>query len=874
MPFVVRVSPRRAWIGFVAVAILVPALFFTLLEYGLRLAGYGYPAAFWLAVPGKQAAAPNYRFGWRFFPPEIARTPEPHLLQRPKPKSVFRIFILGESAAMGFPDPAFSFGRMLGAMLGEMYPGVRFEIVNAAMTAVNSHVILPVARDCAVEQPDLFILYIGNNEVVGPYGPGTVFHGFSPSLPLIRAGIWVRATRTGELLGNLLSHLSPDSGAPRQWQGMAMFLHNQVPVDDPRLKQVYDHFQRNLRDIVHAARRMGAGVILCTVGANLKDSPPFASLHRAGMSPADLSRWDELYRSGVALEQAGDPGGAMQKYREASVADDRYAELQFRIARAALSLRQPEAKRFFDSARDLDALRFRVDSGLNNNVRVLASELRSDGVRFADVEEALREAAPEGIPGREFFYEHVHLNFSGNYQVARAVLSQAIPLLPQWIGSRSAVASPPTESRTAELLAFTDWDRYRAEATIGAMLHQPPFTNQLDSSAEQSRRAIDLAALKQRRDASLPAAKQAYAQAIARDPGDLPLRQHYAALLSEMRDPAAVEQWRFLLAQLPDVALWRQGLAAALASTGQLEASAQEYNRALSLDPGASGAHVGLGSMLERQGNLDAAAREYETALRLDGDLAEAHNNLGLVLRRMGKTAEAARHFQAALRMQPESAETHSNLGSLYAAEGRLSEAIREYSEAVRLAPGFAGAHYNFAAALAQTGRIAESEAQLRQALRLEPPSPRTHAALAGTLAAQQKWNEAIGEYKESLRLQPDSVEVHYNLGLLLSRTGKLPLAIEQYQSAIRLDPNNARVHNNLGSALAQLGRFQDAADHLSIAVRLQPGLIEGHYNLGMALGALGRWTESAREFQAALRLKPDFPAARAALARAQASAR
>jgi hypothetical protein len=36
---------------------------------------------------------------------------------------------------------------MLEAMLSLRYPGVQFEVENAAMTAINSHAILPIARD-------------------------------------------------------------------------------------------------------------------------------------------------------------------------------------------------------------------------------------------------------------------------------------------------------------------------------------------------------------------------------------------------------------------------------------------------------------------------------------------------------------------------------------------------------------------------------------------------------------------------------------------------------------------------------------------------------------------------------------------------------
>ena len=63
-----------------------------------------------------------------------------------KPAGAYRIFLFGESAAQGDPDPSFGAGRYLQALLRERYPGMDFEVVCVAMTAINSHAILPIVR--------------------------------------------------------------------------------------------------------------------------------------------------------------------------------------------------------------------------------------------------------------------------------------------------------------------------------------------------------------------------------------------------------------------------------------------------------------------------------------------------------------------------------------------------------------------------------------------------------------------------------------------------------------------------------------------------------------------------------------------------------
>ena len=70
-----------------------------------------------------------------------------------------------------------------------------------------------IAREAARLRPDAFILYIGNNEIVGPYGPGTVFGPFTGSALVTRAR--VLATRTG--MGSFPEGWAPGEHYPEKW---------------------------------------------------------------------------------------------------------------------------------------------------------------------------------------------------------------------------------------------------------------------------------------------------------------------------------------------------------------------------------------------------------------------------------------------------------------------------------------------------------------------------------------------------------------------------------------------------------------------------------------------------------------------------------
>jgi hypothetical protein len=157
------------WLFRLIAATVIPLLLLGVLELVLRVSGFGYPTSFFLRskIDGQDYYITNDRFGYRFFPPQIARTPFALRMKAKKPEKTCRIFLFGESAAQGDPDPTFGVGRYLETLLHARFPGTDFEVVCVAMTAINSHAILPIARECAKLDGDVWVVYMGNNEIVG-----------------------------------------------------------------------------------------------------------------------------------------------------------------------------------------------------------------------------------------------------------------------------------------------------------------------------------------------------------------------------------------------------------------------------------------------------------------------------------------------------------------------------------------------------------------------------------------------------------------------------------------------------------------------------------------------------------------------------------
>lgn len=775
------------------VALVVPVVGLILLELLLRVLGVGYPTEFFLQTrkDGRTVFIENQQFSRRYFPPGLERTPQPTLFAAEKPANTLRIFVLGESAAMGDPEPAFGFPRVLEVLLREALPGRRIEVINAAVTAINSHVVREIAKDCADKHGDYWLLYMGNNEVVGPFGAGTVFGDQAPALGVIRANIALKSLRLGQAIDALRFKFAGKSSAPTSWEGMEMFLHQQVASDDPRLARVYDHFEANLRDIVRLGERAGAKVLVSSVAVNLKDCAPFASKHREGLTEAQLVEWRRELDLGDALEKEGKHAAALEAYTRAAKLDDRFAELSFRQGRCLAAMgRTADALMQFERARDLDALRFRADSGiLQRTTNALAGINRRLTV---DAIALIAANSPQGIPGEEAFYEHVHFNFAGNYRLARAFAEQIL-------ASEKSSTSLLEEAECVRRLALTDFNRYRILDEVRERLRQAPFTGQLGQHERDSRIAEALAKLDR---ASLTNAIATYTQAIARSPDDAVLHENFATLLQDFgREDEALKHWRRVVELLPHNEQGWFGLANLLDSTGRSADAVPMFREALRRRPKSPEARSGLALALSNLGRTAEAIAEYEKVIQLSPAFVEARINFGLTLAAQGRHQDAAAQYMEVIRRQSNNVPARINLGKLFTLEGKPAEAVPWYREALALRPENPVAHYNLGNALNALSQFDEATRHFGEAVRHRPEFGEAHYNLALGLTRQRREAEALKHFAAAVRLKPAMAEARFNYGVALAKARRLPEAIEQFQETLRLDPGNAAAKKFLDQA-------------------------------------------------------------------------
>lgn len=371
------------------ITLLIPVVFFVLLEITLHLLNYGGNLNLFIEGPEgyENYLRCNPNVARRYFTYQsIVPTPPKQLILKEKPDNGFRIFVIGESSAAGFPyGNNASFPMYLKRMLQKTFPQKQIEVINISMSAINSYALLDLMDEIIEYKPDALLIYTGHNEYYGALGVGST-QSIGNSRWFVRTYLKLQKFRTFLLIKDIISWfkinlnkiINDDISLQTSTLMEEVVAEQIIPYKSKLYEQGKKQFQENIELIIQKAKANNVNVILSELVSNLKGQKPFISVNDK------FGNADSCYNKAVYYESIGD-------YKK--------------------------AKEYYIKSKDLDALRFRAPEEFNE---ILHKQSKKYKLPIVPLINYFENESPDGLIGNNLMLEHLHPNKDGYFLIAKA----------------------------------------------------------------------------------------------------------------------------------------------------------------------------------------------------------------------------------------------------------------------------------------------------------------------------------------------------------------------------------------------------------------------------------------------------------------------
>ncbi len=399
--------------------VVIDVFIILVIELGMRALGLGRPVESFTEDKGPDGSVTVTYSGNPIRPSFAAK-------RRP---GTFRVFCFGGSTMLGFPyHPRSSFSGIFEWMAEKANPDLNIEVINLAKPGADSHDVLWLMEKALSYEPDLILLYTGQNEFLRV---SLISEARHPRITAARDFLsrhsriyqaaakysYLAVTAAPALIAGDQDILDALGGIA---EGGGRETDEESVTEWRSDKEIV--FSRNLERIFELARKDNIPLICFSLAVNMKDWPPLSEPYPAGLSGPEK---DELKRS---LEKAddflarGEIDAAEEILRELDARTTGHALTEF--MRGRLMEKQglrSEALEQFRKSRELEIEQHRGPPSFNRMISRLAEE---KGIPLIDTE-AILVGEAKGAPGFDFFVDHCHPNLRGQVLIARKLYEEA-----------------------------------------------------------------------------------------------------------------------------------------------------------------------------------------------------------------------------------------------------------------------------------------------------------------------------------------------------------------------------------------------------------------------------------------------------------------
>ncbi|RQW05273.1 tetratricopeptide repeat protein [candidate division KSB1 bacterium] len=425
------------------VLVTLPVMILAIFELFLRFANYGDNFDMFINLSLEnypESKIVNPEIGKKYFAKFQYPRPRHDMFLKEKSENSIRIFVLGSSTVFGFPyEENLTLSKILHNRLQDSYPDKQIEMINTALTAINSYTLLDFIDDVLKAEPDAILIYAGHNEFYGAFGTGSMERA-NKFRWLTILHLDLLSFRSYQLLRNMMNTMSNfllgDHGAESlKGKGTLMKLiadRKEIAYKGEIYNAGINIFRNNMGILLSKAAKKKVPVFISEVVSNVRDLPPFCSVVTDSYPPAS-----EVFDSAKKFDENRDFNNAKENY---------------------------------ELAKDLDGVRFRASEEINEIIHDVAGQYHAT---LVPMQEYFEQASPNRLIGNNLITEHVHPNIDGYFLMADAFYQKIVDS--KLIGDRVEPIHFKNSNYYKNNWAYTDLDSLIGVHKVNSLRSYWPF---------------------------------------------------------------------------------------------------------------------------------------------------------------------------------------------------------------------------------------------------------------------------------------------------------------------------------------------------------------------------------------------------------------
>ncbi|MDK2743946.1 MAG: tetratricopeptide repeat protein [Nitrospira sp. BO4] len=298
----------------------------------------------------------------------------------------------------------------------------------------------------------------------------------------------------------------------------------------------------------------------------------------------------------------------------------------------------------------------------------------------------------------------------------------------------------------------------------------------------------------------------------------------------------AVQAFRTVLHDQPELATVQYLLGQAYQLTGETNLAKESFERAVALYPDQVDAKRSLAVLESKSGRYQQARARLDELLKQRPDDVAALDML-MTLDLATKNWQGAEQTLVRIRQIPAGNSVASMAeGRFYEGQRRVEEARSAYERAVVAAPNDPEPLLSLVKLEVAQGQTVQARARLESILASRPNHPFAHGLLGEVLSITREQEAAAAQFREAVRLNPKWISPWLSWASLALAQKMPDVAVQVLENGLKANPDSEELYMLLASAHSDKGQTDSAMAAYESALRVNPRNVLAANNLAVLL--------------------------------------